>query len=218
MLAMLLFTAAGGPRSTRFALQLVAGEMLDIYACADVPLVQRGGVFGCSFAAEPVADCILALAAIDGEIREEGTERNPSAARFETKWRGSAPALASMDVWDASVKKSSQVDSRTLGHIGSCQTDRRPRSKPSRQKELPREAQQTQRALRALPALISCLSLREGSNAPRSRDPSERQLLNPIPGACHTRARAAGRASAPKDNHGQDRHPHRQEGHLGQRR
>ena len=52
MLAMLLFTAAGGPAVLVFALQL-AGEMLDIYACADVPLVQRGAVLACAFAREP---------------------------------------------------------------------------------------------------------------------------------------------------------------------
>ena len=49
MLAMLLFTAAGGPAVLVFALQLVAGEMLDIYACADVPLVQRGVFFSLRF-------------------------------------------------------------------------------------------------------------------------------------------------------------------------
>ena len=38
------FTAAVGPAVLVFALQLVAGEILDIYACADVPLVQRGAV------------------------------------------------------------------------------------------------------------------------------------------------------------------------------
>ena len=66
MLAMLLFTAAGGPAVLVFALQLVAGEMLDIYACADVPLVQRGAVLACAFATW--LHCILTLAAIDAEI------------------------------------------------------------------------------------------------------------------------------------------------------
>ena len=54
-------------RSTRFALQLVAGEALDIYACADVPLVQRGW-FASALPRRGPAPLDLALAAIDAEI------------------------------------------------------------------------------------------------------------------------------------------------------
>ena len=74
------FTAAGGPAVLVFALQLVAGEMLDIYACADVPLVQRGAVLACAFC-ESLAPCILALAAIDAEIPGGGALRASNKPR-----------------------------------------------------------------------------------------------------------------------------------------